>query len=469
MRYDVVCPICGVINRGLYLEDSDGNMECIRCRNITRYPAFQKIKRMPVFSMEHKIGGQEFNDVVLAAYTLCEVYGQGPEVVTSNGEIVNVYPIIGWLNHLLGTEFTMEKRFRMWDVAECYACERLDYNDPISAAEVRDILPGPLLRYAGGTDLADLFLILDGTKDLEPGVVARKPLSYTADIVACRQVLARYFSESEEKTSLNRLWNLLKLDRKQRVCVTDPLLSDVARETLFLPARVIVFLATEIKKKEFWETWKKLKEKVYHDEILKEYASSELKDFRAAGKAMPVPGMKSSDYLIQNSYFTFYGTPKELQDKPKYYVSDDDRLYWWDGSDEVVISEEGEAWLQKLALEYKELLNLETEEEKGADQFFQDFILLLVELDDTFKRIFPFQSMFYDFLQNGHKKEYRAAVGLIRKAAEENRKEGEAIRFLTGSWELTSRRVTFNPGRVRMKQLMSVLANRKLREKYFGF
>ena len=120
-------------------------------------------------------------------------------------------------------------------------------------------------------------------------------------------------------------------------------------------------------------------------------------------------------------------------------------------------------------MEYKELLNLETEEEKGADQFFQDFILFLVELDDTFKRIFPFQSMFYDFLQNGHKKEYWAAVGLIRRAAEENRKEGEAIRFLTGSWELASRRVTFNPGRVRMKRLMSVLANRKLRERYFGF
>ena len=26
MRYDVVCPICGTINRGLYLEDSDGSI-----------------------------------------------------------------------------------------------------------------------------------------------------------------------------------------------------------------------------------------------------------------------------------------------------------------------------------------------------------------------------------------------------------------------------------------------------------
>ena len=34
--YDLSCPICGTVNRGLYLEETDGWMECEKCGNVTQ-------------------------------------------------------------------------------------------------------------------------------------------------------------------------------------------------------------------------------------------------------------------------------------------------------------------------------------------------------------------------------------------------------------------------------------------------
>lgn len=35
--YDVKCPICGVVNHSLYLEETDGWMECEHCGHMARY------------------------------------------------------------------------------------------------------------------------------------------------------------------------------------------------------------------------------------------------------------------------------------------------------------------------------------------------------------------------------------------------------------------------------------------------
>ena len=34
--YELRCPICGTVNRGLYLEETDGWMECEKCGNVTQ-------------------------------------------------------------------------------------------------------------------------------------------------------------------------------------------------------------------------------------------------------------------------------------------------------------------------------------------------------------------------------------------------------------------------------------------------
>ena len=162
-------------------------------------------------------------------------------------------------------------------------------------------------------------------------------------------------------------------------------------------------------------------------------------------------------------------TPEEAQDKPKYFISDDDRMYWWDGSDEVILSGELNQWLKALALEHRELAEKIAQGELEQNEFLKDFLTLLVEINHYYKRIYPFHSMFYDFLQNGSKREYRAAVEQLRKLADDNREEGSIIKTGEYSWEVTSRQVTHNIGRIRLKRYLSVMANRTLRQRYFGF
>ena len=48
---DVKCPMCGKINHNLYLEETDGWMECERCGNLIKDIAYMKKVRLPVIQM----------------------------------------------------------------------------------------------------------------------------------------------------------------------------------------------------------------------------------------------------------------------------------------------------------------------------------------------------------------------------------------------------------------------------------
>ena len=52
MTYDVKCPVCGRINRSLYLEETEGWMECEYCGNSTQDLSFRKMVRVPVIRMD---------------------------------------------------------------------------------------------------------------------------------------------------------------------------------------------------------------------------------------------------------------------------------------------------------------------------------------------------------------------------------------------------------------------------------
>ena len=52
MTYDVACPVCGRINRSLYLEETEGWMECEYCGNSTQDLSFRKMVRVPVIRMD---------------------------------------------------------------------------------------------------------------------------------------------------------------------------------------------------------------------------------------------------------------------------------------------------------------------------------------------------------------------------------------------------------------------------------
>ena len=421
----------------------------------------------------NKIGSQEFNTVMLAAYTLYELYNPNQGFATVNDEIVEAYNIVAWINHLLGTEYTLEKRIsKLWELAENYVLTDDGINSgDLSYGKLMQIIPRELRKAAGGLDLTDLCYIINGTESLETSDVRQG--TYPADVLECKNRIRRYFESTEKQNPEEALWNLLLRDKTQRTVISEPKLQEVAEMTIFLPARVIVYLTSELREQEFWGNWSKLRTSVYHDEEVKGYATPELTDLRNKILSEPISGLRTSEFLHEDGWFTFYSTPEELRDKPKYFVSDDDRLYWWDGRDEVIISDKTDSWLKKLAERHAVLMtDIDTNKsnyEAETYSFVKDFIVLLAEIEDTYKRIFPFQDMFYEFMQNGNKKEFQAAVALLHELSEENKNEGNAIRYMSHSWDMNSRKVTFNPGRIRIKRFMSVMANRELRSMYFNF
>lgn len=51
-KYDVKCPICGEVNRGLFLDETDGWMECEKCMNTVQLLVYARTKRIPVYTMD---------------------------------------------------------------------------------------------------------------------------------------------------------------------------------------------------------------------------------------------------------------------------------------------------------------------------------------------------------------------------------------------------------------------------------
>ena len=51
--YDVKCPKCGHKNRNLYLDETDGFMECEKCEAVVQARQFYKSIRLPVYDLDN--------------------------------------------------------------------------------------------------------------------------------------------------------------------------------------------------------------------------------------------------------------------------------------------------------------------------------------------------------------------------------------------------------------------------------
>ena len=67
--------------------------------------------------------------------------------------------------------------------------------------------------------------------------------------------------------------------------------------------------------------------------------------------------------------------------------------------------------------------------------------------------------MFYEFLQNGGKTEYQAAIELLKRISDDNKEDGKIIEKVKYNWDITSRNVTHNKGRLKLKRFLSAMAN----------
>ena len=49
---DVMCPVCGTVNKSLDLEETDGWMECEHCGQVTQHLKYVKTRRIPLYQRD---------------------------------------------------------------------------------------------------------------------------------------------------------------------------------------------------------------------------------------------------------------------------------------------------------------------------------------------------------------------------------------------------------------------------------
>lgn len=413
----------------------------------------------------NKIGSAEFCDVICAAYCLYEHFDEETGLANINDDIMDCKFNTGWINNVLGTKYSVQHRLEIWKNAEYYASLRTDYDCPICYDDVMDILPKDLLEFAGGTELTDVLYIVKGTESLNINEVEEG--TYPADVLACKNAIADILSLYGEEVGKDKILELTNNNYSKREKVNDEGIKKLAAISLQIPARVIIYLLCEHENKNFWKEWETVKEEVYHDEKIKSYASPELEKLRKEGREKPIDPISTSEFLKQDNYFTFYNTPEELERKPRYYLCDADRLFWWDGSNEVIIDDKTEDWLVYIKEQFEKIVE-NTSDNFDSGTYLKNIVDILNRVNERYARVYAFQNMFYDFIANGNKKEYRAAIELLKKLHEDNAESGAIIEKLR-NWDMGSKSVKCNSGRMNMKRYLSLLANTKLRMEYLGF
>jgi uncharacterized Zn finger protein len=60
--YDLRRPICGAVNRGLYLEETDGWMECEKCGNVTQSMEHRQTVLIPLILKTQSRSDNNYSD-----------------------------------------------------------------------------------------------------------------------------------------------------------------------------------------------------------------------------------------------------------------------------------------------------------------------------------------------------------------------------------------------------------------------
>lgn len=416
-----------------------------------------------------KIGSNEFNFGIQAAYSLYEVYEEDIGFAEVNGKIVDAGECIGWINHVLGTSYSANNRFKIWEYFEWdnFNKRKHGYEKENSVLNILRLPPKAKRWAIGGVDFTDICYIINGTASLSWDEVV--PGSYPEAILKCKEALQDFFTNNHEsEDAQERIWYMLRASKEERIALVSELPQLLVTLSLNIPARAFVYLIAELQQLDFWDLWEKLRDDVYRDEDTSIYTSQELARERMAEKESAVEPVTTAEFFLNDGYFTFYKNPEELKGKPNYYISDDERAYWWDG-EEAFFSDEMETWLITLVERHKKLVESEDLKQYDNQMFLQEFINTLNEINNFYRKVYAFQPMFYEFLMNYSDERYIAAVKLLQELSEENKEAGKIIEKAGYDWDLISKNVTFNEGRRNMKRYLAVMANKKLRQKYFGF
>lgn len=154
---------------------------------------------------------------------------------------------------------------------------------------------------------------------------------------------------------------------------------------------------------------------------------------------------------------------KEIQDK-EHRGEPFETLNIWN----AIVTEEIDIWLNMLVKEYEMILKGKEQETENA---FVDHIFNTMEyLNSFYGRIYLFKEFYNALLNNSHEVRYQAILDLLDKFGEKNKEIGRVYqKYGNKEWCILSKNLKCNRGRMEIKRIIGVMANKELRKKYFGF
>ena len=91
------------------------------------------------------------------------------------------------------------------------------------------------------------------------------------------------------------------------------------------------------------------------------------------------------------------------------------------------------------------------------------FLKTLEDANTSYRRVYAFSSMFQEFIGNGARREFQAAVILLQRLLKRYEAESQTLQNARwpSEWNL--------PGRKNIKRYLAILANTELRQHIFGY
>lgn len=402
-----------------------------------------------------KVGNEEFNLVCRAIYVLSEFYAKEFGIAEQDGRVFNAEEVIGWINYVLGTKFTNKRIANPWKI---YALEPEYWSDSDTILELAlDYMKDGVVDLCGFSTLAyykrnenKVWNILRDGYEEELKKEDNNEKTENITLFTCIDKLTNIITFLKDNgVTFETLKELLykNNDELKNVFTNDETLTPFAFFIMLMPKPMSLIILCDIYEKDFWKNYD---EKLSSTECL---LNNKVEEPDAVEPVSTVEFFRPS--AIKWFIAKRYG--KEAQS-----ISNDDLGYFW--NDDFEFSDEYMKWTKELKDKFEKIKE-EMKKRKKNGSLFKQLIGILDDIEKEYYRVYAYKSMFYEFVDNEDDINYRAMVELMQQELEENRMDD----INSDDDNVTRRDVLYGSRRLNMKRLCALLANKKLRNKVFGF
>lgn len=353
-------------------------------------------------------------------------------VAEVDGRVTYAGEILAWLNHLFEERYTNVRSKSLWKIYKLLP----DYARDQELFDI--VVPGQenclsTFGYLNYICIADLEFFDKGVAEVEKTEPSGGKFNPVDTIQRLRCVLKTIKEQTTApEAELRYLKELIMLRSLKDVEFPDNNYLVFAFCAILISYEMVLFFVAKTFKLDFWQLLEEM-------EPLVADKKPALED---EGEPFPaIPPEDTAEFL---------------------HCSDDDRAFFWTADGDVEFSDEMQEWMAGLKEELEEILAAEGNIIEPAD-FFMVFLRTLEKVNETYRRVYAFSSMFQEFIGKAGQREYQAAVILLQRLLKRYEGEAETLKNAHWSYELDL------PGRQNMKRYLAILANVELRQHVFGF